>query len=400
MSVILSLKTEEAVAPFLDELWSAGFRQIEQIVGLPRFITVHDANFETFPFRNHSSVDTCSDGDNKATPCLTPITLPADGMAPWTPARGIRRKNPWKDASPWPRVSSYDPKRTGAGVDVYIIDSGVEGNHPEFGGRMSRPWAINSSVAATRDDSGHGTHCMALAIGRTCGIARDARGYDFKFHNSNTGAGGSATLSALGRCLALYTQTAWDDRPAVLTFSWSGFSSTINAAVSALIDAGIVCCFPAGNEAVDLGTVNVFPAESDPDTIVVGGADMGDSAYMTGWTNNGTNWGDRVDILAPAQRTYSARRASDGGGYRLGNGTSYSTPQVAGIVACMLQGYRRLTTRAQVQAVKARLLANASPGYVPTRRWDGVQMLLPDRIAYFDPRIEFEVIPGLIPKSN
>lgn len=214
----------------------------------------------------------------------------------------------------------------------------------------------------------------------------------------------SNAIAAMGAVLVQYNATADDDKPAVMFMSWSGFNSTIDAAVTDMINAGILCCFPAGNEATDITASVVRPAESDPDTIVCGGIQMNDSAYYTPITSTGefgTNWSlTDVDILAPAQGTLSARRSTDGGGYRVGNGTSYATPMVAGVAACMLQGYRRMTTRAQVQALRQRILDNATTGALkPQRKKDDTLMQLPDRILYIDPTLEFEQIPGLVPRN-
>lgn len=406
---IVVLKSPDLAAAFAEEVRAAGLT-IEPFPGLPRHLRVPGVAAAAFPFRAHPSVQAVDDGDEELTPCFQELVLEQNmrGTGGWSAARVIRRRNPWwtpgGGALPFPRTSTFNAKRTGAGVDIFIIDSGVEYTHPEFGGRVNQYWHYRSNYAkAELDASGHGSHCLGLALGRTVGIAREARGHSMKFYDAHSGASVTNAVAAMGAILSQYNTQADDDRPAVMFMSWSDFSSTIDAAVTDMINAGIVCCYPAGNEATDITASVIRPAESDPDTIVCGGLAPDDTPYYTPESGYGTNWSlTDVDILAPAQRTLSAQRASEGGGYRLGNGTSYATPIVAGVVACMLQGYRRLTTRAQVQAVKQKLLDNATTGALKPRRkitspYDWFQ--LPDRIVYLDPMIEFEVIPGLVPRN-
>lgn len=404
---IVVLKDPSMAQEFIDAARHAGMDP-QPFPGLPRHFRLPGTDPKTFPLAHHSTVQSFDDGEEKLTSAaVQSVSLNADmtGTGGWAAARLIRRRDPWVPKGAYPRAASFDCRRTGAGVDLYIIDSGVDYLHPEFGGRVNQYWHQSSSfVEAALDGSGHGTHCMALAIGKTVGVAREARGYSMKFFNANSGESVTNAIAAMGAVLVQYNATADDDKPAVMFMSWSGFNSTIDAAVTDMINAGILCCFPAGNEATDITASVVRPAESDPDTIVCGGIQMNDSAYYTPITSTGefgTNWSlTDVDILAPAQGTLSARRSTDGGGYRVGNGTSYATPMVAGVAACMLQGYRRMTTRAQVQALRQRILDNATTGALkPQRKKDATLMQLPDRILYIDPTLEFEQIPGLVPRN-
>lgn len=404
---IVVLKDPSMAQEFIDAARHAGMDP-QPFPGLTRHFRLPGTGPKTFPLAHHSTVQSFDDGEEKLTSAaVQSVSLNADmtGTGGWAAARLIRRRDPWVPKGAYPRAASFDCRRTGAGVDLYIIDSGVDYLHPEFGGRVNQYWHQSRSyVEAALDGSGHGTHCMALAIGKTVGVAREARGYSMKFFNANSGGDVSNAIAAMGAVLVQYNATADDDKPAVMFMSWSGFNSTIDAAVTDMINAGILCCFPAGNEATDITASVVRPAESDPDTIVCGGIQMNDSAYYTPITSTGefgTNWSlTDVDILAPAQGTLSARRSTDGGGYRVGNGTSYATPMVAGVAACMLQGYRRMTTRAQVQALRQRILDNATTGALkPQRKKDHTLMQLPDRILYIDPTLEFEQIPGLVPRN-
>ena len=87
---------------------------------------------------------------------------------------------------------TYDYVLDGTGVDVVIIDSGIEVNHPELldSNGVSRlqqiNWYTESGVAGTldpnhyRDRDGHGTHVTGTVAGRTFGWAKNARIYSIK----------------------------------------------------------------------------------------------------------------------------------------------------------------------------------------------------------------------------
>ena len=69
----------------------------------------------------------------------------------------------------------------GTGVDVYILDTGINYNHKVFNGRASFGGydAINDGRNGA-DCQGHGTHCAGLAVGRLTGVAYGARVYRYE----------------------------------------------------------------------------------------------------------------------------------------------------------------------------------------------------------------------------
>ena len=69
------------------------------------------------------------------------------------------------DQSSLPLSNMYTPVFKGCGVDIYIIDSGIDTNHVEFipstGSIRTVANIFNSygAVSSNTDDFGHGTHC-------------------------------------------------------------------------------------------------------------------------------------------------------------------------------------------------------------------------------------------------
>lgn len=83
----------------------------------------------------------------------------------------------------------YEPTG-GDGVDVYVIDTGININHEEFGGRASWGTTIPDGEVDD-DDNGHGTHCAGTIASRKWGVAKQANVIAVKV----LGANGSGTLT-------------------------------------------------------------------------------------------------------------------------------------------------------------------------------------------------------------
>jgi subtilisin family serine protease len=87
---------------------------------------------------------------------------------------------------------TYDYVLDGTGVDVVIVDSGIEPTHPEWldsngASRLQQiNWYTESGVAGTfdnnhyRDRDGHGTHVTGTVAGRTFGWGKNANIYSLK----------------------------------------------------------------------------------------------------------------------------------------------------------------------------------------------------------------------------
>lgn len=78
----------------------------------------------------------------------------------------------------------------GAGVDVYIIDTGINIHHVEFEGRASWGKTIPTNDV-DEDGNGHGSHCAGTIGSRKYGVAKKANLIAVKVLGSN----GSGSMS-------------------------------------------------------------------------------------------------------------------------------------------------------------------------------------------------------------
>lgn len=252
-------------------------------------------------------------------------------------------------------VFDYDPTAggigDGTGVNIYVVDSGVDEDHPEWAGRFgSRLYDAYSG-----DPLGfHGSACAACAAGTNLGIAPGATLYDARSFPTEGSVSSSTLIAGMNDCLDHFIAGS---TPGVMSCSFGGNASSdaYSTVIDACVDAGLPVVVAAGNDSRHLGatggSLNVWPAEN-PDAITVGATDQ--------WMRliPFTNRGGQTDLYAMGHAWNVAMPDGTYRGSMITRGTSFSCPMTAGVVARMLTGTTKMTSRAEVDAVKADLLDN------------------------------------------
>lgn len=102
-------------------------------------------------------------------------------LAPPTPATPETLKAPsstWGvdriDQRQLPLDNTFTTNGNGAGVTAYILDTGIDYAHPEFGGRAVPGFDAIQDGRNGQDCQGHGTHVAGTVAGSTFGVARKA----------------------------------------------------------------------------------------------------------------------------------------------------------------------------------------------------------------------------------
>ena len=234
-----------------------------------------------------------------------------------------------------PRNNHYTYTNTGAGVNLYIIDTGIAADG-EFGARRVNAFTAITSANGTPlydDCNGHGTQVAYLAGGTYSGVARNAT-----LHNVRVGSicrsdcgpigGGPPENPSLSSITGLCELTQMDVisgmnwvagnrvKPAVANVSLGAYNSVVfDAAVTGMINAGVTVVVAAGNQG---GNACTFSPGRVAAAVTVGASDEYDAAASF------SNLGSCIDLFAPGTNV---------NGF---TGTSASAPLVAGAAAVYL----------------------------------------------------------------
>lgn len=255
----------------------------------------------------------------------------------------------------------------GEGVDVYVIDTGTNIHHVDFGGRAKWGKTIPANDE-DEDGNGHGTHCSGTIAGQKYGVAKKANITAIKVLKSN----GSGTMSDVikGVEFAALSHTRKveamkKDKKGKKGFKGSaanmslggGKSPTLDLAVNAAVDAGIHFAVAAGNDNAD--SCNYSPAAAKK-AVTVGASTIADErAYFS-------NYGKCNDIFAPGLNILSTWIGSKYATNTI-SGTSMASPHIAGLLAYFLslqptQDSAYATTEITPKKLKADLIALGTKG--------------------------------------
>jgi hypothetical protein len=216
---------------------------------------------------------------------------------------------------------------TGKNVKIAVIDSGIDGQHPDLQGVIAATFDALPSSDQTPHPHGTG---MAGAIGshqRLLGVAPGARILGIRaFGVSDSGAQGTSMNIVKG------LEWAIEQGAQVINMSFAGPRDPIlEQAIKGLKDKGIILIAAAGNAGPK--SPPLFPG-ADTNVIGVSATDADNKTYKN--ANRGPQVAiaaPGVDILVPAPQ----------GGYQLTTGTSVAAAHISGVVALMLERNPRLT---------------------------------------------------------
>jgi subtilisin family serine protease len=232
-----------------------------------------------------------------------------------------------------PLDQSFTYTSNGAGVTVYVLDTGINTAHLDVTGRAgyipngSNGDFVGDGHGSAADCHGHGSHVAGTAAGTYSGIAKGATVLAGRVVNCT--GGGTASMAIAGMDWIRLNGV----KPAVVNMSLGyGNLASVRTAATNLVAAGFTVVAAAGNgdfAGTPIDACTESPAGA-PNVITVG------STTSTDNESSFSNYGTCVDILAPGSAIYS----SD---YLVTNqvvsksGTSMATPHVAGVAAQYLQ---------------------------------------------------------------
>ncbi len=267
--------------------------------------------------------------------------------------------------TPSPQVMPWGIARTGAdinnnegaGVHVYVLDTGLDSDHPDLAANIGNGMAFEACKGrdcsqAWDDDHGHGTH-VGGTIGAidnsqdVVGMASQVTLHAGKICSSRGSCPNSSTIAALDW---VTSEVSARGQAAVVNMSIGGGGSVTGTCTNAGFvgtdsyheaicnarNAGVVVVVAAGNDSDN--AANYTPAGYADTVITVSSAKQGDDwNSFSNWGNQSASWTSNnsapVAIAAPGGAILSLRK---GGGTTTMSGTSMASPHVAGAAALYL----------------------------------------------------------------
>ncbi len=288
---------------------------------------------------------------------------------------------------------------TGRGVTVAVLDTGVDGNHADLSGRVIQNLKLadtqslgvgfnyplaSPSLANTDQAYGHGTFVAGVIAGNGQQSGGKYAGVAPNASILGLSAGDASLIFILsGLDYILTNGPAFNVRVVNCSFSANtvfDVNDPVNIATRMLTDNGVNVVFSAGNNGSGADSLN--PYSVAPWVISTGATD--DQGRLASFSSRG-EFGSPLfhpTLVAPGVNTVSLRASTlaavttiDGLAandtqlsptevpyYTTGNGTSFSAPQVAGVIALMLEANPRLTP-AQVRDILQRTATPLPPYY-------------------------------------
>jgi subtilisin family serine protease len=282
-----------------------------------------------------------------------PVTVSeSQQTAPW----GLDRV----DQRALPLSGSYSWTASGAGVNAYVVDTGVLASHTQFSGRVTAGWSAVADGRGSGDCNGHGTHVAGTVAGSTYGVAKGATIVPVRVLDCTGSGFNSDVVAGLDWIVAHHAAGT----PAVVNLSVGGpASAAVDAALQAVINDGVTALVAAGNSATD--ACGSSPARL-PAAVTVAASDSADRQASF------SNFGSCVDLYAPGVGITSATHTSNTATASM-SGTSMATPHAAGVAAVLLSQSPALTP-AQVASA---LASNATAGVIT-----GAAAGTPNRMLY------------------
>ena len=260
--------------------------------------------------------------------------------------------------------TSYSFTRTGTGVHVYVVDSGIDANHREFGGRADMMALVNEPTA---DCTGHGSHVAGLIGGKNVGVAKNVTIHSIKVITCADDSDNFIIVNAFNKIISDVQSKGL--KIAVVNLSLGPnavngqfpISPSLEAAIQSAFNANILTVVAAGND--NLNACSGTPSRLDY-VVTVGAVDNNFAKAEF------SNFGNCVKVFAAGTNSVSAL-ANTTDQYTVKQGTSQAAPLVTGVLALIMQD----NPTAKIQDVYKILTGQSLSGSVTNAQSDGNVLL-------------------------
>ena len=256
---------------------------------------------------------------------------------------------------------------TGAGIDVYVVDTGVRPTHEQLNGRVVAgidvPSSLNIALVTplASDCDGHGTHVASTIAGASTGVAVQARIIAVRVLDCNGDGEVVDVVEALKWVRAHHVSGRMAIANLSLGVDIGDDGTEIAEMVRSLTTDGIVVVAAAGNgdgTGKGIDACKIVPA-NEPVAFAVGATTKTDSVAAF------SNFGPCVDVYAPGGDRSAAINAAwyrNDSDYMGDIGTSMAAPLASGVFALLGEQQPSLCPGQYMDAVRARAVPNVITG--------------------------------------
>lgn len=262
-------------------------------------------------------------------------------------------------------TKSHTSGYAGEGVNIAVLDNGVDSSHPEFlqsnglsrvkesvdcSSYIGRVSSLINCEKSTDIGDEHGTHVAGIAGGKTVGVANESNIYSLKVVDESGKPKTNYVIRALDWVIGTHKDSDETNNIDIVNMSLSldsdkdeYFNRSLEEVLTFVYDEGVLLVSSSGNVRQEMEEeMSLYPARH-PAVIAVGGIEIKDGKYTRAVNAGGfftSKIGNEVQISAPGHAIYSSVPMTNGNSiYDKISGTSQAAPHVAGALAILRQQY-------------------------------------------------------------
>ena len=273
----------------------------------------------------------------------------------------------------------HDKGFRGEGMTIAILDAGYFSylTNPAFdslrrNNQILGTWDFVKSEAAVNEDDQHGANCFAIIAanlpGVMVGTAPKASFYLFRTEDAATEypveehfwAAGAERADSLGADMISSSlgYTTYDAPSLSHSYAkMDGNTTMVTRAADMAVRKGMIVTNSAGNSGTSSWKYIGAPADGDS-VFSIGAVDV--NGVLASFSSFGPTADGRIkpDVSSVGLRTFTIL---PNGAAAQGNGTSYSNPNMAGLIACLWQAFPEFSNMEVLEAVKRSASLHATP---------------------------------------